>query len=68
MTSTTPSEAFHAWVACLVAGDMAGWAARATDGLAYTLWGTKTRSSNGHRLSVPFADRGLRPSAWEAGG
>ena len=36
MASPTPTEAFHEWVACMVAGDMAGWAARATEGLTYT--------------------------------
>ena len=37
-------------------------------GAAAILWGTKTRSPNGHGLSVRSADRGCGPSAWEASG
>ena len=36
MPTTSPIEVFHAWTACAVADDPAGWAAHATEDLVYT--------------------------------
>ena len=36
MPKTSPIDVFHEWTACAVAGDHAGWAARAAEDLVYT--------------------------------
>ena len=36
MATGTPTDVFHQWTACAVAGDIAGWAACATEDLVYT--------------------------------
>ena len=36
MASTGPTDTFQEWIGCAVAGDIAGWAACATDDLVYT--------------------------------
>ncbi len=36
MASPTPTDVFHQWTACAVAGDIAGWASCATEDLVYT--------------------------------